>query len=99
MVVSIHGGDENAMVETRGKLRMSRVSKAAALAVVLTVTSGVQLAAQHTVFLVRHAEQSDGGGSPPTMGADPDLSEAGRARAASLATALKDAKITVAGSG
>src|SRR4051794_6005789 len=82
------------MVEMLGMLKMSAVSKAAAFAVLFTVVSGAQLSAQHTVFLVRHAERSDGGGSAPTMGTDPDLSEAGRARAASLATALKDAKIT-----
>ena len=55
----------------------------------------VSAAAQQTVFVVRHAERADttAGGSP-TMATDPDLSEAGRARAQSLATALKDAKIT-----
>jgi phosphohistidine phosphatase SixA len=52
-------------------------------------------AAQHTVFLVRHAERADSSpGTTPTMAADPDLSEAGRARAEHLAEALKDAKIT-----
>jgi phosphohistidine phosphatase SixA len=51
-------------------------------------------AAQQTVFVVRHAERADSTpGAKPTMAADPDLSEAGRARAASLATALKDAGI------
>jgi broad specificity phosphatase PhoE len=50
-------------------------------------------AAQQTVFVVRHAERADGGQAGSTTGNDPDLSEAGRARAASLATALKDAKI------
>jgi phosphohistidine phosphatase SixA len=54
---------------------------------------------QPTVFLVRHAERADtGSGAVPAMAgapaADPDLSEAGRARAASLAVALKDANIT-----
>lgn len=55
----------------------------------------VSATAQQTVFVVRHAERADtvAGGSP-TMASDPDLSEAGRARAQSLATALKDAKIT-----
>jgi phosphohistidine phosphatase SixA len=49
-------------------------------------------AARQTVFLVRHAERADtAGGGKPTE--DPDLSEAGRARAASLATVLKDANI------
>ena len=52
-------------------------------------------AAQHTVFLIRHAERADTSpGTSPTMAADPDLSEAGRARAESLAKALKDAHIT-----
>ena len=52
-------------------------------------------AAQQTVFLVRHAERADSSpGTSPTMAADPDLSEAGRARAEHLAEALKDAKIT-----
>jgi len=43
-------------------------------------------AAQSTIFLVRHAEKAGG--------EDPDLTETGRARAESLATALKDAGIT-----
>jgi broad specificity phosphatase PhoE len=43
-------------------------------------------AAQSTIFLVRHAEKAGGD--------DPDLTEAGRARAESLATVLKDAGIT-----
>ena len=52
-------------------------------------------AAQHTVFLVRHAERADSSpGTSPAMAADPDLSVAGRARAEHLAEALKDAKIT-----
>jgi broad specificity phosphatase PhoE len=47
------------------------------------------------VFVVRHAERADTApGTPPTMSADPDLSEAGRARAASLAAMLKDANIS-----
>jgi broad specificity phosphatase PhoE len=52
-------------------------------------------AAAQSVFIVRHAERADtAGGGPATMGADPDLSAAGRARAESLAAALKDAGIT-----
>ena len=52
-------------------------------------------AAQHTVFLVRHAERADTTpGAARRWPTDPDLSDAGRARAESLAAALKDAKIT-----
>jgi broad specificity phosphatase PhoE len=43
-------------------------------------------AAQSTIFLVRHAEKAGGD--------NPDLTEAGRARAESLASVLKDAGIT-----
>lgn len=65
------------------------------LALLLAVVVASPAAAQHTIFLVRHAERADTQpGVSPTMAADPDLSEAGRARAASLADALKDAKIT-----
>jgi broad specificity phosphatase PhoE len=41
-----------------------------------------------TIFFVRHAEKATTGGD------DMDISEAGRARAESLATVLKDAEIT-----
>jgi broad specificity phosphatase PhoE len=52
-------------------------------------------AAQSTVFVVRHAERADTtAGAAPTMNADPELSDVGKARAESLATALKDAGIT-----
>jgi phosphohistidine phosphatase SixA len=61
----------------------------------LLLTVAGPAAAQQTIFIVRHAERADGGaGVSPTMDADPDLSEAGQARAASLATVLKDAGIT-----
>jgi phosphohistidine phosphatase SixA len=43
-------------------------------------------AAQSTIFIVRHAEKAD-------ATKDPDLTEAGRARADSLAKILKDANI------
>jgi len=52
------------------------------LSVVLSTT-----AAQSTVFIVRHAEKAD-------ATKDPDLSEAGRARAEALAKMLQDANIT-----
>jgi broad specificity phosphatase PhoE len=42
--------------------------------------------AQSTIFIVRHAEKAD-------ASKDPDLSEAGRARAEALATTLRDANI------
>lgn len=44
--------------------------------------------AQSTIFLVRHSEKAATGGN------DPDLSDAGRARAESLATTLKDSGIS-----
>lgn len=49
--------------------------------------------AQNTVLLVRHAERADDGMAAPAS-ADPDLSDAGLARAKSLAAMLKDAAIT-----
>ncbi len=54
------------------------------------------VAAQPTVFVVRHAERADAGrgGGGGMMANDPDLSAAGHARAASLARMLKDAGIT-----
>jgi len=62
---------------------------------VLLLTAGVgEARAQVTVFLVRHAERADAGmATAGTMATDPDLSPEGRARAESLATALKDAGI------
>jgi broad specificity phosphatase PhoE len=52
-------------------------------------------AAQSAIFLVRHAERADAGNSGGTNVADdPDLSEAGRARAEWLTKMLKDAGIT-----
>jgi len=51
--------------------------------------------AQQAIFLVRHAERADAvTGRSPAMASDPDLSEAGRVRAASLASVLADTKIT-----
>jgi broad specificity phosphatase PhoE len=63
-------------------------------AFVIVVSLAAGASAQQTVFVVRHAERADtAGGAPPTMAADPELSDAGRARADSLAAALKDATI------
>ena len=64
------------------------------LAVVALTVFASSASAQQSVFLVRHAERTDGKpGAPPAMGVDPDLSEIGRARAETLAVMLKDAKI------
>ncbi len=69
--------------------------KPTAFALLLAVLVATPVTAQHTVFLVRHAERADTTpGASPKMADDPDLSEAGRARAQSLAAALKDANIT-----
>jgi 2,3-bisphosphoglycerate-dependent phosphoglycerate mutase len=50
-------------------------------------------ATRGTIFVVRHAERADAGVGAVTMKADPGLSEAGRARAATLVAMLKDARI------
>jgi phosphohistidine phosphatase SixA len=64
-------------------------------ATLLAVTVAAPAMAQPTIFLIRHAERADASpGAPPAMATDPDLSAAGRARAESLATLLKDANIT-----
>ena len=53
------------------------------------------VAAQPAIFVVRHAERADAAsGGAPMMAADPELSEAGRARAKALAVLLEDANIT-----
>lgn len=66
----------------------------ALLALALVAGFGSDSFAQGTIVLVRHAERADAGTGPPTMAADPSLSDAGRARAASLAAMLKDAGVT-----
>jgi broad specificity phosphatase PhoE len=63
------------------------------LSTLMTVVLAAPVAAQQTIFLVRHAERADGGSGAPTAVNDPDLSDAGHIRAASLATVLKDARI------
>ena len=68
--------------------------KTAWSAFLIVVSLAATAAAQQTVFVVRHAERADtAAGAAPTMAADPELSDAGRARAESLAAALGDAKV------
>lgn len=67
----------------------------ALLATVFLLAAAAVSSAQPAVFIVRHAERTDTGtAASKMMGADPDLSEAGKARAEALATVLKDARIT-----
>ena len=68
--------------------------KRAIVTAALILATAVTAAAQVTVFVVRHAERADSGAAGGMMAKDPDLSDAGRARAAALATVLKDAGIT-----
>ena len=64
------------------------------LALILLLASAVTASAQGTIYLVRHAERADTGTKAgATMGTDPDLSEAGHARARALAGVLEDAGI------
>lgn len=64
------------------------------LAFAVVMSLALPALAQQTIFVVRHAERADAGTAGATMMAnDPELSAAGRARAQSLAAALKDAKI------
>ena len=68
----------------------SAVAKALADAVALS--QALDLGGPGVVFLVRHAERADAGMAAAKMaGADPELSDAGKARAAALAALLKDA--------
>jgi broad specificity phosphatase PhoE len=66
--------------------------------VLLAAVAALSLAAPsfaQSVMLVRHAERADtAAGGAPTMAADPDLSDVGRARARTLAGMLRDAAIT-----
>ena len=64
----------------------------ASLLLVLAVSISAA-AAQTTILMVRHAEKGEATSSNPAAN-DPDLSDAGRARAESLAKMLKDAGIT-----
>ena len=71
---------------------MKRALFLAAAAIVVAATTA---SAQTSIFVVRHAERADAAaGTAPMMATDPDLSDIGKARAESLAAALKDAGIT-----
>lgn len=74
---------------------MKRARMKLLLSVVTVLVLAAPAAAQQAIFVVRHAERADAstGGSPMMVG-DPDLSDAGKARAQALAATLKDAKIT-----
>jgi len=64
--------------------------KARLLFIVLLAFSIQLVAAESTIFLVRHAEKAVSEGANDK---DPGLSEAGRARAEALALILKDARL------
>jgi broad specificity phosphatase PhoE len=65
------------------------------LAAFISLALAMPALAQQTVFVVRHAERADAGTSSGSMMAsDPELSDAGHARAKALAAMLKDANIT-----
>jgi broad specificity phosphatase PhoE len=66
-------------------ITVKRFSALLFFSLLLVATAGAQ---QPTIFFVRHAEKA------ATGGGDPNLSKAGRARAKSLATILKDAGIS-----
>ena len=75
--------------ESSGFLRFrQRHMKRFILVLLLSGLFVTATAAQSTIFFVRHAEKAGSGGD------DPDLSEAGRARAESLANTLKDAGLS-----
>ena len=71
---------------------MSTMLTRSVLAAVLVAASVCPAFAQTTYVIVRHAERADTGAGG--MDADPVLSAAGRARAASLARMLKDTPLT-----
>ena len=64
------------------------------LALILVLAAALDASAQSTVFVVRHAERADSGTSGGgMMGTDPELSDAGQARAKTLAFMLEGAGI------
>jgi broad specificity phosphatase PhoE len=81
-------------IERRAPKEIMMKHTITALALVLAVAASA--AAQPTVFLVRHAERADEGMMSGGMTSDPDLSAAGRERAAHLAQTLRDVDLTAA---
>jgi len=69
------------------RLRLSCSAAAAILALAMILGTATPVAAQDTIYLVRHAERLDDTEDPP-------LSPAGIQRAARLAELLKDAGVT-----
>jgi phosphohistidine phosphatase SixA len=67
---------------------MNFAMKRLVLSLLLSVLFVSAVAAQSTIFIVRHAEKSGDGDE------DPNLSDLGRARADTLANILKDAEIS-----
>jgi broad specificity phosphatase PhoE len=76
-------------------MRRALITLIAALAGAQAVAQPATAPPAPAVFLVRHAERADAtSGGTMMMASDPDLSEAGHARAARLAAMLRDAGIT-----
>jgi phosphohistidine phosphatase SixA len=74
--------------------REALMLRAVLLGLICAVGVPANALAQGAVFVVRHAERADTTtATPPKMATDPDLSQAGRARADSLAAMLKDAGV------
>lgn len=67
--------------------------KRAILISVAAVLLSAASAAAQTIFIVRHAERADATPGATMMANDPELSPAGRERAAALASMLRDAGI------
>ncbi len=89
MLVPLGGGPPDQR-RVRHSVR-KHMMKARLLLIALLAASIQFVAAQSTIFLVRHAEKTAGEG---TNANDPDLSQAGRERAEALALMLKDAGLT-----
>lgn len=72
---------------------MRRITRTLVSALLLTAALAAPAYAQSTIFIVRHAERADDGGQMDMKMKDPDLSDAGHARARRLAQVLRSADI------